>query len=124
DHSAYYPPTDSSDPHLPLARYRTAPEFFAPTFPLSLRLQGCEIVRTWPYYTMLKSYLARRSKPFHRLFIHGLGLDARGRAMHRTQGNIIDPWPLLKQHGADAIRLFVAGETNPGDDFRINEAKI
>src|SRR5207245_9914017 len=44
--------------------------------------------------------------------------------MHRTQGNVIDPWPLLKKHGADAIRLFVAGETNPGDDFRISEAKI
>ncbi|TLZ89349.1 MAG: valine--tRNA ligase, partial [Methanobacteriota archaeon] len=93
-------------------------------FPLSLRPQGREIVRTWLYYTMLKSWLVRRSKPFHRAFIHGLGLDARGRAMHRTQGNVIDPWPLLKKHGADAIRLFVAGETNPGDDFRISEAKI
>src|SRR5256885_16854614 len=73
---------------------------------------------------MLKSLLVLKSKPFHRVFIHGLGLDARGRAMHRTQGNVIDPWPLIKQHGADAIRLFVAGETNPGDDFRISEAKI
>src|SRR2546422_4476641 len=73
---------------------------------------------------MLKSWLVRKAKPFHRVFIHGVGLDARGRAMHRTQGNVIDPWPLIKQHGADAIRLFVAGETNPGDDFRISEAKI
>src|SRR3989454_342152 len=80
--------------------------------------------RTWLYYTMLKSWLVRKSKPFHRVFIPGLGLGARGRAMHRTQGNVIDPWPLIKQHGAAAIRLFVAGETNPGDDFRISEAKI
>jgi len=115
---------DSSVSNLFLTRYRTDPDFFAATFPLSLRPQGREIVRTWLYYTMLKSYLVRRSKPFHRVFIHGLGLDARGRAMHRTQGNVIDPWPLLKKHGADAIRLFVAGETNPGDDFRISEAKI
>src|SRR6266571_315042 len=115
---------DSSVSNLYLTRYRMDPDFFAANFPISLRPQGREIVRTWLYYTMLKSWLVRRSKPFHRVFIHGLGLDARGRAMHRTQGNVIDPWPLLKQHGADAIRLFVAGETNPGDDFRIGEAKI
>src|SRR2546428_382186 len=73
---------------------------------------------------MLKSWLVRRSKPFHRVFIYGLGLDTRGHAMHRTIGNVIDPWPLIKKHGADAIRIFVASETNPGDDFRINEAKV
>src|SRR5947199_220432 len=115
---------DSSVSNLFLTRYRTDPDFFAANFPLSLRPQGREIVRTWLYYTMLKSWLVHKSKPFHRVFIHGLGLDARGRAMHRTQGNVIDPWPLIRQHGADAIRLFVAGETNPGDDFRISEAKI
>src|SRR3989454_674504 len=115
---------DSSVSNLYLTRYRTDPGFFAANFPLSLRPQGREIVRTWLYYTMLKSWLVRKSKPFHRVFIHGLGLDARGRAMHRTLGNVNDPWPLLKKHGADAIRLFVAGETNPGDDFRISEAKI
>src|SRR2546426_677406 len=99
---------DSSVSNLYLTRYRTDPGFFAANFPLSLRPQGREIVRTWLYYTMLKSWLVRKSKPFHRVFIHGLGLDARGRAMHRTLGNVIDPWPLLKRHGRDAIRLFVS----------------
>src|SRR2546429_1879364 len=115
---------DSSVSNLFLTRYHTDPDFFGANFPLSLRPQGREIVRTWLYYTMLKSWLVHRSKPFRRVFIHGLGLDARGRAMHRTQGNVIDPWPLIKQHGADAIRLFVAGETNPGADFPISAAKI
>src|SRR2546427_13145911 len=115
---------DSSVSNLFLPRYRTDPDFFAANFPLSLRPQGREIVRTWLYYTMLKSWLVRRSKPFHRVFIHGLGLDTRGHAMHRTIGNVIDPWPLIKQHGADAIPLFVAGETNPGEGLPISEAKI
>ncbi|HYT00014.1 MAG TPA: valine--tRNA ligase [Thermoplasmata archaeon] len=115
---------DSSVSNLFLTRYRTDSKFFEANFPLSLRPQGREIVRTWLYYTALKSWLVRRSKPFHRVFIHGLGLDARGRAMHRTLGNVIDPWPLIKKHGADAIRIFVASETNPGDDFRISEDKI
>src|SRR5438034_1396652 len=115
---------DSSCSNLYLTKYRSDAKFSEGNFPVSLRPQGREIVRTWLYYTTLKSWLVRRSKPFHRVFIHGLGLDARGRAMHRTQGNVIDPWPLIKKHGADAIRIFVASETNPGDDFRISEAKV
>ncbi|MCI4371712.1 MAG: class I tRNA ligase family protein, partial [Thermoplasmata archaeon] len=115
---------DSSCSNLFLTRYGSDAKFFEGNFPVALRPQGREIVRTWLYYTTLKSWLVRRSKPFHRVFIHGLGLDARGRAMHRTLGNVIDPWPLLKKNGADAIRIFVASETNPGDDFRISEAKI
>src|SRR5207249_3067334 len=115
---------DSSCSNLYLTKYRSDAKFFEGNFPVSLRPQGREIVRTWLHYTTLKSWLVRRSNPFHRVFIHGLGLDARGRAMHRTQGNVIDPWPLIKKHGADAIRIFVASETNPGDDFRISEAKV
>ncbi|HEX9340476.1 MAG TPA: valine--tRNA ligase [Thermoplasmata archaeon] len=115
---------DSSVSNLFLTRYGKDEAFFAATFPVSLRPQGREIVRTWLYYTTLKSWVVRRSKPFHRVFIHGLGLDARGRAMHRTLGNVIDPWPLIRKYGADAIRAFVAGETNPGEDFNVSEAKI
>ncbi|HYM39008.1 MAG TPA: valine--tRNA ligase [Thermoplasmata archaeon] len=115
---------DSSCSNLFVSGYRSDATFFAANFPVSLRPQGREIVRTWLYYTTLKSWLVRRSKPFQTVFIHGLGLDAHGRAMHRTLGNVIDPWPYIRKHGADAIRFFAASETNPGDDFRINVDKI
>jgi len=115
---------DSSVSNLYVTRYRSDPAFSEANFPVSLRPQGREIVRTWLYYTVLKSHLVKSSKPFETVFIHRLGLDARGRAMHRTLGNVIDPWPLIEKHGADAIRFFVASETNPGDDFRISEQKI
>ena len=115
---------DSSCSNLLVSQYRTNPEFFEENFPVSLRPQGREIVRTWLYYTTLKSWLVRRSKPFHTVFIHGLGLDPHGRAMHRTLGNVIDPWPYIRKHGADAIRFFAVTETTPGEDFRINVEKI
>ncbi len=115
---------DSSCSNLFVSRYRADPKFFDANFPVSLRPQGRDIVRTWLYYTTLKSYLVRRQKPFETVFIHGMGLDARGRAMHRTLGNIIEPWPILRKHGADAVRFFAASETNPGDDYRISEPKI
>ena len=115
---------DSSVSNLYVTKYRSDDSFFEGNFPTSLRPQGRDIVRTWLYYTTLKSWLVRRTRPFRTVFLHGLGLDARGRAMHRTLGNIIEPWPLLDKYGADAVRFFVASETNPGDDFRISEAKI
>ena len=115
---------DSSVSNLYVTRYRTDPAFSEANFPTSLRPQGRDIVRTWLYYTALKSWLLRGGPPFRTVFIHGLGLDARGRAMHRTLGNIIEPWPLIRKHGADALRFFAASETNPGDDYRISEAKI
>ena len=115
---------DSSCSNLFVSRYRGDPEFFEANFPVALRPQGRDIVRTWLYYTTLKSFLVRREKPFERVFIHGMGLDARGRAMHRTLGNIIEPWPIVRKYGADAVRFFVASETNPGDDYRISEPKI
>ena len=115
---------DSSVSNLYVSRYRQDAGFFEANFPTSLRPQGKDIVRTWLYYTALKSWLVRGEPPFRRVFIHGLGLDARGRAMHRTLGNIIEPWPLIEKYGADAVRFFAASETNPGDDFRISEAKI
>src|SRR3989442_14138667 len=100
---------DSGVSNLFLTRFRTAPDFFAANFPVSLRPQGREIVRTWLYYTMLKSWLGRQAKPFHRVFIHRLRLDTRRHAMHPTIGDGLDPGPLVQKHRAHANRIFPAG---------------
>ena len=115
---------DSSCSNLWVTRYGKDEAFFEENFPTHLRTQGREIVRTWLYYTTLKSWLVKGEKPFQHVFIHGLGLDARGRAMHRTTGNYLPADPLIQKFGADAIRFFAASETGPGDDYRISEDKI
>ncbi len=115
---------DSSVSNLWVTRYRKDDAFFTANYPTHLRPQGREIVRTWLYYAALKNWLVHRSKPFRHVFIHGLGLDARGRAMHRTTGNYVPAEPLIQKYGADAIRFFGASENGPGDDFRISEQKI
>ena len=115
---------DSSNSNLWVTRYRKDDAFFEANFPPALRPQGPDIVRTWLYYTLLKSFLLRGQKPFQHVFIHGLGLDARGRAMHRTIGNYLPADPIIEKYGADAIRFFGASETGPGDDFRISEDRI
>ncbi len=115
---------DSSNSNLWVTMYRKDDRFFEANFPPSLRPQGREIVRTWLYYTTLKSWLVRGRKPFQHVFIHGLGLDARGRAMKKSLGNYLPVEPLIEKFGADAIRFFGASETGPGDDFQISEPKV
>lgn len=115
---------DSSNTNLVVTRYMKDTKFFEENFPCSLRPQGRDIVRTWLYYTLLKSYLVTGKKPFEHVFIHGMGLDEHGRAMHRTLGNIIHPGPVIEKNGADAFRYWAAAGTTPGDDFRISEPRI
>jgi len=115
---------DSSVSNLWVTGYRRDEAFFAANHPTHLRPQGREIVRTWLYYTTLKNWLVLRAKPFRHVVIHGLGLAADGRAMHRTLGNYLPAEPLVHKYGADAIRFFGASETGPGEDFRISEQKI
>jgi len=115
---------DSSVSNLFVTRRGSDDAFFAANFPTHLRPQGREIVRTWLYYTTLKNWLVLRAKPFQHVFIHGLGLAADGRAMHRTLGNYIPAVHLIEKYGADALRFFGASESGSGEDFRISEQKI
>ncbi|HUR61678.1 MAG TPA: class I tRNA ligase family protein, partial [Candidatus Thermoplasmatota archaeon] len=90
----------------------------------SVRPQGRDIVRTWLYYTALKTWLLRGTKPFEHAWITGLGMDKQGRKMSKSLGNVIDPDLIIQKVGSDAFRLWIAGESMVGDDFRINEEKI
>ncbi len=90
----------------------------------SIRPQGRDIVRTWLYYTLLKSHLLHGKAGFENAWIHGMGMDKHGRKMSKSVGNVIDPDTILDKHGSDAFRLWIAGECTIGDDFRIDEQKI
>ena len=96
----------------------------------SVRPQGRDIVRTWLYYTALKTHLLSKAtgqvpdKAFQHAWITGLGMDKQGRKMSKSLGNVIDPDEVVKKVGSDAFRLWIAGESTVGDDFRINEEKI
>ncbi len=115
---------DSSNTNLVATLFMRDDDFFRKHFPTTLRPQGREIVRNWLYYTTLKSWYVTGEKPFRHVFIHGLGLDEHGRAMHKSLGNVIDPEPIIMKEGADAFRFWSASETMPGDDFRISEVRI
>ena len=138
---------DSSNSNLFVSGYLNQPDVFEKAFPTALRPQGKEIVRTWLYYTLLKSLLLEQPG-FKHVWIDGLGMDPWGRKMSKSLGNGIDADSVLecgaggrtgswKVQGADGsvslkankigsecFRLWKACEAQVGDDFHINPEEI
>nr|QBM01370.1 isoleucine--tRNA ligase [uncultured archaeon] len=116
---------DSSISELFVIRYKSDMDFFKKTYPVTLRPQGKEIVRTWLYYTILRGYLETGKQCFEDVWIHQHILDEKGRKMSKSAGNAIDPQELLKNYGAEALRLWAAteGDLSKGD-FICSREKI
>ena len=90
----------------------------------ALRPQGYEIIRTWLYYTTLRVWLLTGKPPFKWVRITGMGLDPKGRAMHKSLGNIIYPMPYIERYGADAFRYWAAIASKLGSDYRWSESLV
>lgn len=116
---------DSSISELVLLKYTEDDKFFKKNYPASLRPQGKEIVRTWLYYTILRGYLETGKACFKDVWINQHILDEKGHKMSKSEGNIIDPQKLLKEYGAEAIRLWAATEGDLAkQDLKCSEERI
>jgi valyl-tRNA synthetase len=115
---------DSSLTQLVIIGYLTNESLLKKAFPCSLRPQGADIVRTWLYYSILKTYLLLSKPAFSYVRISGMGLDEKGEAMHKSKGNVILPEPLFKTYGADAFRLWSASEAKLGSNYRYSEDRV
>lgn len=115
---------DSSVSALYISKYNRDMDFFEKCFPISVRPQGIDIVRTWLHYSLLRIYLLTNRPAFKYIRLSGMGLDSRGRAMHKSLGNIVLPTPIFNKYGADAFRIWAASETKLGFNYRYSEAKI
>jgi len=89
---------------------------FKKLYPMSVRTQSHDIIRTWAFYTILREYLITGQIPWKDIMIHGFIMSPDGTPMHTSAGNVIDPMPLLETYGADAMRYFACtcalGEDN------------
>ncbi|MEO9180120.1 MAG: valine--tRNA ligase, partial [Acidimicrobiales bacterium] len=90
-------------------------ELFAKVFPMDLRPQAHEIIRTWLFSTVVRSHFQFDSLPFTNTLISGWILDPDRKKMGKSTGNAATPLPLLEQYGADALRYWAAGG-RPGND--------
>lgn len=115
---------DSSISQLFILGYGSKGDLFSKLYPCTLRAQGKDIVRSWLYYSILRTYQLLQGKAFDKVRISGMGLDERGEAMHKSKGNVVYPEPILDKYGADAFRLWCAMESRLGSDYRFSEKRV
>ncbi len=99
---------DSSITPLVISKWTEDEEFFAKTYPSSLRPQGTEIIRTWAFYTIYRCLMLTGKPPFKELLLNGNVLAPDGKKMSKSLGNVIPPDALIQQYSADAVRQWVA----------------
>ena len=92
-------------------------EKFKYLYPMSVRPQAHDIIRTWAFYTILRCTLLTDVKPFENIMMGGFILSEDGTPMHASLGNVIDPLKIIDNYGSDAFRCYAAscalGEDNP-----------
>jgi valyl-tRNA synthetase len=98
---------------------------FEQIFPFSMRPQAHEIIRTWAFYTIVKSYHHFGKLPFDHVAISGWGLAPEGseKLSKSRGGSGIGPMKMIDKYSADAVRYWAAS-TAIGKDAIINEEKI
>jgi valyl-tRNA synthetase len=100
-------------------------ELFANVFPMDVRPQAHDIIRTWLFTTILRSHLDYGELPWRNAAISGWVLDPDRKKMSKSKGNVVTPMHLLEEFGADAVRYWAANG-RPGTDtaFDAQQMKV
>ncbi|ASI13495.1 valyl-tRNA synthetase [Candidatus Mancarchaeum acidiphilum] len=115
---------DSSITPMIIAGWPDNKELFKRAFPVSVRIQGVDIIRTWAFYTTLRTMLLTDNKPFENLLLNGMILGKDGREMHKSFGNGVNPRDAIKQYSIDSIRLWVAISGDIGSDKKYSDSLL
>ncbi|WP_297420820.1 valine--tRNA ligase [Thermococcus sp.] len=89
--------------------------WFEHNFPTALRPQGTDIIRTWAFYTIFRTWVLTGERPWDDALINGMVAGPDGRKMSKSYGNVVAPDEVIPKYGADALRLWTA-LAPPGED--------
>jgi valyl-tRNA synthetase len=99
------------------------PDLFARVFPMDIRPQGPEIIRTWLFSTVVRSHYEHGTLPWTNATLNGWILDPDRKKMSKSKGNVVTPMPLFEQFGTDAVRYW-AISARPGVDTVASEEQM
>ena len=114
--------TSSLSPQI-VCGWGTDDDLFQRTYPMDLRPQAHDIIRTWLFSTMVRSHLAEDTAPWKHAALSGWVLDPDRKKMSKSKGNVVTPMGLLEEYGSDAVRYW-AVNGRPGTDTAFDDGQM
>jgi valyl-tRNA synthetase len=116
--------TSSVTPQL-VTGWDSDPDLHRQTFPMDLRPQAHDIIRTWLFSSVVRAHFEGNTIPWTNAAISGFVVDPDRKKMSKSKGNVVTPLALLKEYGSDGVRYWAA-RGGPGVDtaFDVGQMKI
>ena len=114
--------TSSLTPEI-AGRWEDDPDLFARVYPMDMRPQAHDIIRTWLFASVVRSHWEHGTAPWSNAAISGWILDPDRKKMSKSKGNVVTPIALLDQYSTDAVRYWSAS-ARPGVDTAMTEDQM
>jgi valyl-tRNA synthetase len=116
--------TSSLTPHI-AGGWRTGDPIWDKVFPMDLRPQAHDIIRTWLFASIVRAHFEHGSAPWSNAAISGWILDPDRKKMSKSKGNVVTPEDVVKAHSADAVRYWAAsGRLGTDAAYDVGQMKV
>jgi valyl-tRNA synthetase len=115
--------TSSLSPQIAGQWEEDGADLFQRVFPMDMRPQAHDIIRTWLFATTVRSHYEHHSAPWTNCALSGWILDPDRKKMSKSKGNVVTPMDLFDSYGTDAVRYWAAS-ARPGTDTAFSEEQM
>ncbi|MBR5647953.1 class I tRNA ligase family protein, partial [Candidatus Saccharibacteria bacterium] len=113
-----------SSSHWPIICSNWTEENFNPYYPLNVMETGADLLFAWVARMIMMGLYVTGEVPFKEVYMHGMVLDAHGKKMSKSKGNVINPMDLVTEYGSDAFRLGIIKGRSAGMNQAFSENSV